>query len=76
MNDTIETEPVEIPADLLARIEERVSYTEFDSASEYIEYTMKEVLYHVEQETADEDFEEVDEQEVRDRLRSLGYLDR
>ena len=35
---------------------------------------MEEVLYRVEKETEDDDFEPVDEEEVKSRLKSLGYL--
>lgn len=65
---------VELPARIIDRVEDRLSRTEFDSSAEYITYVMEEVLYRVEQETEDDDFESVDEDEVKDRLKSLGYL--
>lgn len=74
MAETSETESVELSSDLISRVENRVKYTEFNSVADYISYVMEEVLYHIEQETQDEDLEDVDEQEVKDRLRSLGYL--
>jgi Arc/MetJ-type ribon-helix-helix transcriptional regulator len=70
-----QTQAVELPSRIVERVEERLPRTEFDSSGEYITYVMEEVLYRVEQETADDDFEEVDEDEVKDRLKSLGYLD-
>jgi Arc/MetJ-type ribon-helix-helix transcriptional regulator len=70
-----QTQAVELPSRIVERVEERLPRTEFDSSDEYITYVMEEVLYRVEQETADDDFEEVDEDEVKDRLKSLGYLD-
>ncbi|TYL36427.1 hypothetical protein CV102_22655 [Natronococcus pandeyae] len=70
-----ETETVELPTRIVDRVEDRLPYTEFESADEYVEYVMEEVLYRVEQETEDDDFEPVDEEEVKDRLKSLGYLD-
>ena len=69
-----QTEAVELPARIVERVEQRLPRTEFDSSGEYIAYVMEEVLYRVEQETEDDDFEEVDEDEVKDRLKSLGYL--
>lgn len=66
---------VDLPVRILDRVEDRLPRTEFESSAEYITYVMEEVLYRVEQETADDDFEEVDEAEVKDRLKSLGYLD-
>jgi len=70
-----QTEAVELPTRIVERVEERLPRTEFDSSGEYITYVMEEVLYRVEQETEDDDFEAVDEDEVKDRLKSLGYLD-
>jgi len=70
-----QTQAVELPTRVVERVEERLPRTEFDSSGEYITYVMEEVLYRVEQETEDDDFEEVDEDEVKDRLKSLGYLD-
>ena len=72
---THQTEAVELPTRIVERVEQRLPRTEFDSSAEYITYVMEEVLYRVEQETEDDDFEEVDEDEVKDRLKSLGYLD-
>lgn len=65
---------VELPERIVDRVEKRLPRTEFDSTPEYITYVMEEVLYRVEQETEGDDFEAVDEDEVRDRLKSLGYL--
>ena len=66
---------IELPEDMVLRIKERVKYTEFESVSGYVEYVMEEVLCHVEQETEDSGPVEMDEQEVKDRLESLGYLE-
>lgn len=70
-----EVEPVELPRRIVSRVEDRLPRTDFDSTAEYITFVMEEVLYRVEEETADDDFEPVDEEEVKDRLKSLGYLD-
>lgn len=69
-----ETESVELPSRIVSRVDDRLPRTEFDSSAEYITFVMEEVLYRVEQETEDDDFEAVDEEEVEDRLKSLGYL--
>lgn len=69
-----QTEPIELPTRIVDRTEARLPRTEFESVAEYITYVMEEVLYRVEQETEDDDFEPVDEEEVKDRLKSLGYL--
>lgn len=68
------TRNVELPERIIGRVEDRLPHTEWDDPSEYITYVLEEVLYHVEEETAYDDFEQVDEEEVRDRLKSLGYL--
>ena len=65
---------VELPERIVERVEDRLPRTEFDSPAEYVTFVMEEVLYRVEQETGDDDFEAVDENEVKDRLKSLGYL--
>ena len=68
------TESVELPTRVTDRVEKRLPRTEFDTSAEYITYVVEEVLYRVEKETDDDDFEAVDEDEVKDRLKSLGYL--
>lgn len=66
---------IKLSNELVSRVEHRLPRTEFDSADEYITFVVEEVLYRVEAETADDDFEPVDEREIKDRLQSLGYLD-
>jgi len=75
MSEHEPAETVELPERIVERVEDRLPRTEFDSPAEYITFVMEEVLYRVEQETEDDDFEPVDEDEVKDRLKSLGYLD-
>lgn len=70
-----ETQSIELPQRIVSRVEDRLPYTEFDSSAEYITFVLEEVLYRVEQETEDDDREPVDEAEVKERLKSLGYLD-
>lgn len=69
-----ETRTVELPVRIVDRVEDRLPRTEWDEPEEYITYVMEEVLYRVEKETEDDDFEPVDEAEVKSRLKSLGYL--
>jgi hypothetical protein len=70
-----ETVSLGIPKRIIDRVEDRLPRTEWETPEEYITFVMEEVLYQVEQETEDDDFEPVDEDEVKDRLKSLGYLD-
>jgi Arc/MetJ-type ribon-helix-helix transcriptional regulator len=71
---TEDSQPIDLPERIVERVEARLPRTEFDDVSEYVTYVMEEVLYRVEEETEDDDFEAVDEDEVKDRLKSLGYL--
>lgn len=68
------TQSVNLPKQVVKRVEDRITRTEFNSESEYITYVLEEVLYRVEQETRRDDVEPVNEEEVKDRLKSLGYL--
>ena len=65
---------LDLPGEVVDRVERRLPRTDFDTPAAYVTYVMREVLYYVESE-ADEEFEPVDEADVKDRLRSLGYLD-
>jgi Arc/MetJ-type ribon-helix-helix transcriptional regulator len=69
-----ENEQIELPKGTLDRINDRVAVSEFDSVSEYIDYVLNEVLHHLEQEKPRNGSDKVDEQQVQDRLESLGYL--
>lgn len=66
---------VELPGDLLQRVERRLPHTQWETPDSYITNVLEEVLFRVEEEMADEGVEPVDEAEVADRLRSLGYLE-
>lgn len=69
-----ERRSLDLPGGIVDRIEQRLPRTDFDTPEAYVTYVMREVLYYVESET-DGEFEPVDEADVRDRLRSLGYLE-
>ena len=64
-----------LSSELYYRIEERVRVrdTGFSSVDEYVTFVLEEVLKEeVEEETA---FSKEEEEEVKKRLRALGYLD-
>lgn len=65
---------VSIPAPLFEKIKSRIEGTGFTSVSSYVVYVLREVLA---EDTADETeaFSREDEERVKERLRSLGYLD-
>jgi Arc/MetJ-type ribon-helix-helix transcriptional regulator len=74
VTEQLESESVQLPSDVLSRIDTRVTHTEFDDRTEYITHVLEEVLYEVEQGTDPSAEEDVDEQQVQERLKSLGYL--
>jgi Arc/MetJ-type ribon-helix-helix transcriptional regulator len=69
-----EMKNVPIPAELYDAIDQRVKETEFNSVEEYVTFVLEEVLKDDDEE--DEiAFSPEDEEEVKKRLRALGYLD-
>lgn len=74
MSDQEGTKALDLGEEIVSRVEGRLSRTEFDTVEEYVTYVLEEVLSQVEADTEDEDFQAVDEAQVKDRLRSLGYL--
>ncbi len=63
-----------MPDDVYRGIEERVKVTEFNSVEEYVTYVLKQVLEQVNKEE-EQAYSKEDEEKVKERLRSLGYLD-
>ncbi len=63
---------ISIPTSLYKKIEGRIKDTGFKSVSSYVTYVLREVLSEDEEEDV---FTEEDEEKVKERLRSLGYLD-
>jgi hypothetical protein len=72
MSDQHETKAVPLPADLYDRIEDRAKSTGFGSVEEYVTFVMQEVLKEDEQQPA---FSREEEEEVKKRLKALGYLE-
>jgi len=72
-NDTQEFTSILIPTILIKKIEKRIKSTEFSSISSYVTYILNEIIN-----TESEDIEELskeDDERIKARLRSLGYLD-
>ncbi|MEM0141468.1 MAG: ribbon-helix-helix domain-containing protein [Thermoplasmatales archaeon] len=63
---------VSIPTPLFEKIEEKIKGTGFTSVSDYVTFVLREILSHG---SGNEAFSEEDEKKVKERLRSLGYLD-
>ncbi len=77
MEEKKETEKftsVLIPTSLAEKIEKRIQGTEFSSISSYITYVLKEVVSDSESEDGEE-LSKDDDERIKARLRSLGYLD-
>lgn len=69
-----ENRAIFLPAELYSRIEERAKTTGLGSVDEYIIFVLKEVLKE-EGEEKESVLSEEEEDEVKQRLRALGYLD-
>ena len=65
---------VSIPTPLFEKVKQRIEGTGFTSVSSYVVYVLREVLSEDVAEEA-EAFSREDEERVKERLRSLGYLD-
>jgi Arc/MetJ-type ribon-helix-helix transcriptional regulator len=67
---------ISIPKPLAEKIKKRCEGTGFNSVSSYVTYVMRQVLSKVENESQPKEaFSEEDERKVKERLKSLGYLD-
>ena len=62
-------EKIEIPLSLHGKIKEKIEGTEFKSVSEYVIFVLMEII------TAEEETSKEGESDVKERLRSLGYMD-
>ena len=67
---------VSIPTPLFKKVEKRIEDTGFTSVSSYVTYVLREIVAEDEETDKTEDpFTKDDEERVKERLRSLGYLD-
>ena len=64
---------VDIPASLLRKVQERMKGTDFKSVSEYVTYVLEEIVK--DDDDDEQPYSQEDEEVVKARLRSLGYLD-
>lgn len=67
-----QTRTIELPERTVSRVEDRLPGTEFTSPDDYVAFVVAEVLHSTDPSDAAVD---VDEQQVKDRLESLGYLE-
>ena len=74
MKQEREGKAIYLPAELYDRIKERAEATSFGSVEEYVSFVLLEVL----KEDSEDEKPAIDseqEEEVKKRLRALGYLD-
>ncbi|MAG08688.1 CopG family transcriptional regulator [Candidatus Woesearchaeota archaeon] len=67
---------VSIPKILAEKVKKRIEGTGFNSISSYITYILRQIISESEDsEKKENPFSKEDEIKVKERLRSLGYLD-
>ncbi|HYA54120.1 MAG TPA: CopG family transcriptional regulator [Thermoplasmata archaeon] len=62
---------VQLPEELLAALSEKIRGTSFDSVDAFIAFVLARLL----EQTGSPGFTEEEERALRERLRSLGYID-
>lgn len=65
---------VTVPTELYDQLQTRVSQTEFDSADAYVQHVLRVTFEHLEENEIDTEQPTVTDQQVENRLKSLGYL--
>ena len=65
---------ISIPTPLAEKIKKRIKGTGFTSLSSYTTYVLREIISGKKEES-EEAFTKEDEKKVRERLKSLGYLE-
>jgi Arc/MetJ-type ribon-helix-helix transcriptional regulator len=73
MKEKEEKKAVFLPAQLYSNIEERVKATDFGSVEEYVTFVLEEVMK--EENEGEKAFSKEEEEQVKKRLKDLGYLD-
>jgi Arc/MetJ-type ribon-helix-helix transcriptional regulator len=65
---------LKIQKELLNKIDKRIQETDFKSVDEYVTFVLEEIIKEIEEEPKNELSKE-DEDNIKERLRALGYLD-
>ncbi|MFW9878899.1 MAG: CopG family transcriptional regulator [Candidatus Thorarchaeota archaeon] len=72
----VEYTTVSIPKPLIEKIKDRMKGTGFSSVSSYVTYVLRQVLSSIEEEERSKQaFTKEEEEQVKRRLRDLGYID-
>ncbi|MBU0532697.1 ribbon-helix-helix domain-containing protein [Patescibacteria group bacterium] len=64
---------VSIPRPLYDKVKERIKDTGFTSVSDYVVFVLRELM--TEEEQDEEAFSKEDEENIKSRLRALGYIE-
>jgi Arc/MetJ-type ribon-helix-helix transcriptional regulator len=67
-----EKKTISLPTEIYTKVGQRIAGTEFQSVDEYVIFVLEEVLKEEEPEAT---FSKEDEEQVKKRLKALGYLD-
>ncbi|HID73252.1 TPA: CopG family transcriptional regulator [Candidatus Micrarchaeota archaeon] len=62
-----------VPSSLYNKVKDQIGGTGFSSVSDYVTFVLRELVTGDKEE--EEAFSKEDEEKVKERLRSLGYLD-
>jgi len=65
---------IRLPTELVDEFEERSEYTRFESVDAYLTHLFEEILYEM-KEQEDLETKSVTDEEIQNRLKSLGYLE-
>lgn len=68
---------ISIPVTLAKKIEERIDGTGFNSITSFVVFVLRQLIssaYHEESEKPKEPFTKKDEEEIKKRLKALGYV--
>ena len=66
---------VSIPKQLAEKVRKRIANTGFNSLSDYVTFVLREIISEGKEKQKKEAFSKSDEERVKRRLKSLGYLD-
>ncbi len=66
---------VSIPIPLFNKVQKRIEGTGFTSVSSYVAYILRELIANEDGNQTEDPFSKKDEEKVKARLRSLGYLE-
>lgn len=70
MND--ESEQVVVPKVVYTELEKHIDHTQFENVDEYATYVFEELIHYFDESNTDANIS--DQEELKERLESLGYI--